>query len=57
METKNEKVLQVIFKDKEIESFKSIIKKCNENRIGFQNRIFDEDESKLIKSINKSFNE
>ena len=57
METKNENVLQVIFKDKEIESFKNIIKKCDENRIGFQNRIFDEDESKLIKSINKSLNE
>lgn len=57
MDSKIEKVLNVILKDKEIESFQGIIKKCNENQIGFQNKGFNERETKLIKEIHKSINE
>lgn len=57
METKNENLLNIKLKDKEIENFKSIIKKCEveDKKIGFQ-QIFDENEIKLIKDIGKSVN-
>ena len=56
MDTKNEKLLNITLKDKEIEKFKSIIKKCKseDKKIGFQQKVFDEDEIKLIKDINKA---
>ncbi len=56
METKKVESLNITLKDKEIERFKSIIKKCEseDKQIGFQQKTFDEDEMKLIKDINKS---
>lgn len=59
MEIKNEKLLNITLKEKEIENFKSIIKKCEgeDKKIGFQQRVFDEDEIKLIKDISKSVSE
>lgn len=55
MEIKNEKSFNINLKDKEIETFKSILKKCEseDKKIGFQRKVFNEDETKLIKNINK----
>lgn len=54
METKKEKILNIIIKDKEIDSFKEVIKKCiTENKkIGFKDRVFNKEEIDLIENIN-----
>lgn len=53
MEAKNEKILNITLKDKEIELLKSVIKKCvsEDKKIGFNQKVFNDDEMKFIKDI------
>lgn len=55
MEAKNQKTLNIRLSDKEIDYFKSIIKKCNseDSKIGFNKKIFNEEEKKLLKQLEK----
>lgn len=59
MEAKKEKTLNIILKDDEIENFKEIMKKCaaEDSKIGFQKKVFEDKEAKLIKDINSSLSE
>lgn len=59
MKTKKEKTLNITLKDDEIENFREIMKKCaaEDNKIGFQKKVFEDKEIKLIKEINSSISE
>ncbi len=53
MESKKEETLNITLKNEEIKSFKSIITKIQkeDSRIGFNAKIFTEEEVKLLKDI------
>lgn len=56
MEYKKEKVLNITLKDNEIDSFRSIIKKLKDEdkKIGFKQKVFNDEENKLLSDINKA---
>ena len=59
MKTKKEKILNITLKDKEIEHLKSVVKKCvsEDKKIGFNKKIFNDDEIKFIKDLDKTMSE
>ena len=59
MEAKNEKILNITLKDKEIELLKSVVKKCvgEDKKIGFNTKVFNDDEMKFIKDMDKTMSE
>lgn len=59
MEVKNEEILNITLKDKEIEHLKSVVKKCvsEDKKIGFNKKIFNDDEMKFIKDLDKTMSE
>jgi hypothetical protein len=59
MDAKNEKTLNITLKDEEIEHLKSVIKKCvgEDRKIGFNQKVFNDDEMKFIKEIEEAMGE